>query len=580
MTVTGNAQRRYGTLNIMNGDGMLISLGSDYFVRYFDVSTRTMVKSAGIEQTSYVSYDRIPDICATLMHLFLFEESGNVYRQLHSKIETGVIMDHIWTLPYVSSSNFDVGPMSRSMHVGPDNNIYLGSYIRNNLSNEQTNYIYVFNQFGIDIRSFIIKPSDGYLQYYTSTQSPIICIVGEYIYNIYRPSYSGSDIIYPHKYVYFQKFTLLGELVMSKTYEEFYSISDPIPPRYGLYLIYNKIINCLYECVGGYGYDELAKWSLDGEFMGYYPMNVGELGTHLGGCSDNQNKFIYIYHREPLQYIGEYNGLLNLLNTIPTPERYGTAALTYIQPTFDPNLIDYTTKVCANKSMELSFTLSVTLLNQLKGRYVQLSNQNFSYGGKYNARIKSGSISDNYLEFDNIEFIGISGDENSDRTCYCPLVETLVGVYSHSSSNMIQKKIDGYIGPPFGTDAYISANITASITLIEGVTNETPPILTIFIGSRITVGPGNYRYYPIGQSYIQVGEGGTFQSQFTRIYLTTLISKQPLYLWATMMETAYGSRYSINIEFSNMQVLDCQGNPYIAENILPFNHYTCDIKFL
>lgn len=571
MTVTGNAQRRYGTL-IMNGDGMLISLGIDYTVRYFDVSTRKMVKSAGIKQTSYVSPFRSPDICATLTHLFLFEESGNVYRQLHSKIGTDdIIMDHIWTLPYVSSSNIDVGPLSRSMHVGPDNNIYLGSYIHNRLSNEQTNYIYVFDQFGINIRSFIIKPSDGYLQYYTSTQFPIICIVGEYIYNIYRPSYDGRPGIYPHKYVYFQKFTLLGELVMSKTYEE----SGLNPPSHGLYLIYNKIINCLYECVS----DGLAKWSLDGEFMGYYPMNVGEIGMHLGGCSDNQNKFIYIYHRAPLPYIGEYNGLLNLLNTIPTPDRSGILALTYIQPTFDPNLIDYTTKVCANKTMELSFTLSVTLLNQLIGRYVQLSKQNFSHSGKYNARIKSGSISNNYLEFDNIEFIGKTDDVNSDRTCYCPLVETLVGVYPHSSSNTIQKKIDGYIGPPLGTDAYISANITASITLIEGVTNETPPILTVFIGSIITVGPDNYRYYPVGQSYIQVGEGGTFQSQFTRIY-PTFISKQPLYLWATMMETAYGSRYSINIEFSNMQVLDCRGNPYIAENILPFNHYTCDIKFL
>ncbi|MCK9459961.1 MAG: hypothetical protein M0R80_10015 [Proteobacteria bacterium] len=375
------------------------------------------------------------------------------------------------------------------------------------------------------------------------------------------------------------------------------------------------------ECTGGTGYsvfiyeyfgEDTKSISLDVDFSEldyeYYTYDTGYI-FYFGIIIEYENCDGAILNKTlsaSIEILDVYDGCTgeSLLSSLPQfntialqyPNRDGisfTATFSSLGATTNPVTtstfdFDYlnncvgtrSVKVCKNYIHTISPALTVKSSNCQIGKTIKLyidvrsayGMTLYIYKGTYIADVESVDQVNNLITVTNIIHIGDSSEGLSDRSAHVTDSFTSSGWSSwwgwmSGQSHSPDPVNIGYIGPIAGRDAIVTGTIVATITTTAGFFNN---------GLECSFDCGNGLLASRTLSYPLTN--GLLQQVVTLTLLSTPVTNIP-YIYAPKTtvyfkyyvsdETPRGSVYNISIEASNMKIVDCKGNSYNENDILP-----------
>lgn len=288
--------------------------------------------------------------------------------------------------------------------------------------------------------------------------------------------------------------------------------------------------------------------------------------TCLGSPAAGSSNLTLTFTRD-----GQTATILNV-NSPNTPYAVYDTEITYSSVIFNylKNCVgSKTCKICGNKTTTI--TTSINNPCVVVGRKVRLSSNacttewvGYRLTGSYEAIISEVDVPNNALTFSNIVFTGVSTDRLSDRTCTVTTPSFSFYAASPYDTPVPGKNI-GYCGPPCGRDAFFICDISGSCII-----PDTVPLAQRWI--RFFIAPATYPYYTCGSKQFAMAGSGTYSGTLDPKIAALLA---PVCRYTTVKSQIYfnvdagASGISISVDVSNVRVVDCRGNPYVAENIVP-----------
>lgn len=230
--------------------------------------------------------------------------------------------------------------------------------------------------------------------------------------------------------------------------------------------------------------------------------------------------------------------------------------------------------ICKNVATNIDYALTNSNSKCLIDREFILKNtqgDNYEMSGWYKATIESVDVSNNSMVFKNIYYYPhpwgdtIPSSRLSDRS-YSILNGTGSELFTYVA----------YSGPPIGKDIFFISDVSIDIT-ITGEVGSSPIFVSAYIAYIQTIGPDNYKFYRCGYgSCLIPKEGGSaiFTMSPQICSYTDALDVKCKSNVSFYYEVLYApSSYSININYSNVQVLNCRYEPYVESDIIPNGGY-------